>query len=61
MQHYHVLKKMNFDLLTPKVGGRGWICGQHICYHVVAFMIPFNLICNMTKLSDIIVLEKCEV
>ena len=41
MQHDHVLKKLNFDLL------RG-VCGQNICCHVDAFMIIFNLICNMT-------------
>ena len=36
-------------------GGRGrWgdvgkgICEQSICYHVAAFMILFNVICNMT-------------
>ena len=28
--------------------GRGRVCGQNICYHVAAFVIPFNLICNMT-------------
>ena len=46
----HVLKKLNFDLLTPPPGlgeGEG-VCGQNICYHVDVFMIPFNLICNMT-------------
>ena len=34
------------DLLTPRV--RGGVCGQTICYQVAAFVIPFNLICNMT-------------
>ena len=29
-------------------GGGVGVCEQSICYHVVAFMIPFNLICNMT-------------
>ena len=29
-------------------GGGGGVCEQNICYHVAAFMIPFNLICNMT-------------
>ena len=52
MQHDHVLKKLNFDLLTSSQGrgggyGRG-ICGQNICYHVAALVILFNLICNMT-------------
>ena len=23
-------------------------CGQNICYHIAAFLIPFNFICNMT-------------
>ena len=43
MQHDHVLKKLNFDLLTWSgasvcvcVGGGG-ICGQNICYNVAAF------------------------
>ena len=26
----------------------GGVCGQNICYQVAAFLIPFNLICNMT-------------
>ena len=30
----------------PRVG-RG-ICGLKSCYHAAAFMIPFDLICNMT-------------
>ena len=42
MQHDHVLKKLNFDLLRGEGG-----CRQNICYHVAAFAIPFNLICNM--------------
>ena len=56
MQHGHVLKKLNFDLLIPYprfvegvcvcVGGGG-VCRQNICDHVAAFVIPFNLICNM--------------
>ena len=25
------------------------VCGQNIYYHLAAFVIPFNLICNMTK------------
>ena len=45
MQHDNVLKKFNYNLLTPRaLGGlRG-----NICYHVVAFVIPFKLMCNMT-------------
>ena len=37
-------------LLTPRVAeGGGWgVCGQNICYYVAAFVIPFNLICDMT-------------
>ena len=46
MQHDHVLKKINFDLLTLTLGmGGGGVFGQNMCYHVAAFMIPFNLIC----------------
>ena len=49
MQHGYVLKKLNFDIKSPSVGGGGgggrW---QNISYHVAAFVIPFNLICNMT-------------
>ena len=51
MQHDHVLKKLNFDLLTPSPwlwgwwvggggggGGGGWgVCGPNICYHAAAF------------------------
>ena len=46
MQHNHVLKKFNFDLLTPLLGCGA--CRQNICYHVAAFVILFNLICKMT-------------
>ena len=50
MQHDHVLKKLDFDLLTTGsgVGGGGGGLGQNICYHIAALVIPFNLICNMT-------------
>ena len=51
-------KKMNCDLLTPSPGsgvcggggggGGVGVCGQNICYHIAAFVILFNLICNMT-------------
>ena len=49
MQHEHVLKKLNFDLLTPPLGSGigGGLCGQNICYHVAAFVILFNLIFNI--------------
>ena len=44
MQHGHVQKKLN--VLDPE--GHGWdVNGQNFCYHVAAFVIPFNLICNM--------------
>ena len=46
MQHGHVLKKLNFDLLTPKAG-EGGLRGNS-SYHVAAFVIPINFICNMT-------------
>ena len=47
MQHDHVMKKLIFDLLPSSyrvVGGVGGGCGLDICYHVAAFVIPFNLI-----------------
>ena len=34
MQHDIVLKKFNFDPLTPRVS---WVCRQNICYHVARF------------------------
>ena len=34
MQHDIVLKKLNFDHLTPRVRV---VCGQNICYHVATF------------------------
>ena len=53
MQHVDVLKKLNFDLLTPSPGWGGGgcrgVCWQNNCYHVAGFVILFNLICNMTK------------
>ena len=42
------MKKCKFDLLTPSPGSGGGACGQNICYHVAAFMMPLNLICNKT-------------
>ena len=50
MQYDHVLKKLNFNLLTPRVGGGGGSAGIIFAtmLHVVAPVIPFNLICNMT-------------
>ena len=51
MQYDNVLKKLNFNLLTPRVGGgRGGSAGIIFAtmWHVVVPVIPFNLICNMT-------------
>ena len=39
MQHDYVLKKLNFDLLTPTQGSWG-ICGQTICYHAGEVSFP---------------------
>ena len=47
MQHAHVPKKLNFDLLTPSTWSWG-CCGQNICYHIAAIVILFKLICKMT-------------
>ena len=32
----------------PHPLGRGCVCGQNIYYHIVASVVSFNLICNMT-------------
>ena len=53
MQYDHVLKKLNFNLLTPRVGGGGGGGGSAgiifaTMLHVAAPVIPFNLICNNT-------------
>ena len=37
MQHDRVLKRVNFDLLTPSPGSG--VCGQNIGYHVATFVI----------------------
>ena len=39
-------EKVEFWPFDPQ--GRGGVCGKNICDHVAAFLIPFNLICNMT-------------
>ena len=48
-----VLLYRDIHIQSPKGGGGGGdggkgICEQSICYHVAAFMILFNVICNMT-------------
>ena len=49
MQHDHVLKKLNFDLLTQIPGSRGYSsAGKIFAPRLLQFIIPFNLICNMT-------------
>ena len=42
------LKKLNFDFLTQTQGRRDGVCGKNMFYYVAAFVIPLNLICNMT-------------
>ena len=50
-----------FDLLNPRVRGKsagkifatvcrlgGGVCEKNICHHFAAFVLIFNLICNMT-------------
>ena len=67
MQHEHVLKKLNFDLFAPtlRVRGPGWgggglgMCVQNICFHVAAFVIPFNFICNMIMFRKRLILTFC--
>ena len=48
MQHDHVLNKLNFNILTLGSGEGSRGVGANICYHVAAFSILFNLLCNMT-------------
>ena len=52
MQHDIVLKKLNFDLLTlsPRVVGEGGggSAGKTFANMLLHFVIPVNLICNMT-------------
>ena len=52
MLHDHVLKKLSFDLLTLGVrggrGGGGESAGKIFATILLHFVIPFNLICNMT-------------
>ena len=50
MQHEHVLKKYTS---SPILGGGMGMCGQNIYYHVSAFLIPFNLICNVSVLKKL--------
>ena len=37
MQHDHVMIKLNFDLLTPRVVCVRGVCWQNVCYHVASF------------------------
>ena len=52
MQHDHVLKKLNLDLLTSSLGSWGGGGGVSACKisatMLLNFVIPFILICNMT-------------
>ena len=63
MQHDHVLKKLNFELLTPSPGlggggggggggigvrGHAGYAGKIFASMLLHFMIPFNWICKMT-------------
>ena len=48
MQYDHVLKKLNFNLLTPRVGvGRSAGIIFATMLQVAAPVIPLTLICNM--------------
>ena len=51
MQHDHVLKKLNFDLLagsgTWGGGGGGGSADKIFAAMLLHFVISFNLICNM--------------
>ena len=47
MQLDHVLKKLYFDILTPRLKGVGY-AGKMFATILLHFVIPINLICNMT-------------
>ena len=47
MQQDHDLKKLNFDLLTPRVEGVG-SAGKIFATMLLHFVIPFIMICNTT-------------
>ena len=46
----HVLKQLNFDLLIPTPRVVGGSAGKIFATMLLHFVIPFNLICNMTML-----------
>ena len=48
MQHDIVMKKLYFDLLTPRMRGEGGSAGKIFATILLHFVIPFNLIFNMT-------------
>ena len=50
MQYDRALKKLKFNLLTPRVGEGGGSAGIIFAtmLHVAAPVIPFNLVYNMT-------------
>ena len=43
-------EKWTLTFWSHPQGQVGSVCGQNVCYHVAAFVIPFNLNCNMTML-----------
>ena len=48
MQRDHVLKKLNFYLLTPSPGPGAGGMQAEIWYCVAAIVILLNIICDMT-------------
>ena len=53
MQHDHVLNKLTFD---HRVGGAGRVDLRPKYLHVAAFVIIFNIICNITMFSISLIL-----
>ena len=47
MQHGIILKKLNVDLMTPRIKGGGGLSGEIFATMLRHFVIAFNLICNM--------------
>ena len=45
--HFKISFKLKYFDPILVSGGGGGVCSQNICYHVTAFLILINLICNI--------------
>ena len=46
-------RKRSVLTFWPHPLGRGYVCGENICYHVAASLVSFYLICSMTTFRKI--------